>query len=221
MVVDYYLDSFFSFSKKIKKDEYIIIFNSPLAYYIELAYISIISNEIHDFKIKQIKESIFHYLTLEKELDFLLVDPSKIFRRTEQFKALADEIIKDFILLVGLYFNDKIYRKVQFSDEEINFCVYIQKKRIIRLIHGKKLMIKFPSDIVLQILFQLLIINYLKTNQIDNFNKELKIKDIDSFLKSSADFLEDSVKKDLELEILLNFMDYLFNLINHLEDNKL
>jgi len=176
---DYYLDSFFSFSKKLKKDEYIIICNSPLAYFIELTYISITSHKIHDFKIRQIKESILHYLTIEKELDYLLKDPSKIIHRTEQFKALTNEIIKDFILLVGLYFNNEIYGKFKFSDEEINFLIYIQKKKLIRLIHRKNLMAKLPSDIMLQIIFQILIINYFKTNQIDNFNRELRIKDVD------------------------------------------
>jgi hypothetical protein len=215
---DYYLDSFFSFSKKLKKDEFIIICNSPLAYFIELAYICITSHEIHDFKIKQIKESILHYLTIEKELDFLLNDPSKIFNRIEQFKALTNEIIKDFILLVGLYFNDEIYGKLQFSDEEINFLIYIHKKEIIRSIHRKNLMTKLPSDIMLQIIFHLFIIDYLKTNQIDNLKRELRIKDLDEFLKFSANYLVNSVKNDLDLEILLNFMNHLFNFINHLED---
>lgn len=215
---DYYLDSFFSFSKKLKKDEYIIICNSPLAYFIELTYISITSHKTHDFKIMQIKESIFHYLTIEKDLDYLLKDPSKIIHRIEQFKALTNEIIKDFILLVGLYFNNENYGKFQFSDEEINFLIYIQKKKLIRLIHNKNLMAKLPSDIMLQIIFQLLIINYFKTNQIDNFNRELRIKDVDHFLKSSVNCLVNSVKKDLDLEILLDFMNYLFNFINHLED---
>lgn len=217
---DYYLDSFFSFFKKIKKNEYIIIYSSPLAFFVELAYISITSNEIHDFKISQIKDIIFHYLTMEKELDFFLEDPSKIPYRTKQFKTLTNEIIMDFILLIGLYFNDKIYRKVQFSDEEIDYLVYIQEKRIIRLIHGMNLIIKFPSDIMIQILFQLLIINYLKTNQIEQFCKELNIKNINDFLETSVGYLENSVKKDLDLEILLKFLDYLFDFINHLEDTK-
>ncbi len=216
---DYYLDSFFSFSKKLKKDEYIIICNSPLAYFIELAYISITSHKIHDFKVRQIKESILHYLTIEKELDYLLNDPSKIIHRTEQFKALSNEIIKDFILLVGLYFNNENYRKFQFSDEEINYLIYIQKKKIISSIHRKNLIAKLPSDIMIQIIFQLLVVEYFKTNQIDNLNKELRIKDLDHFLKSSANYLENSVKKDLDLEILLDFMNYLYNFINYLEDN--
>lgn len=71
---------------------------------------------------------------------------------------------------------------------------------------------------MLQIIFQLLIINYFKTTQIDNFNRELRIKDVDHFLKSSVNCLVNSVKKDLDLEILLDFMNYLFNFINHLED---
>ncbi|MBA7520581.1 hypothetical protein ES705_12677 [subsurface metagenome] len=79
-------------------------------------------------------------------------------------------------------------------------------------------MAKLPSDIMLHIIFQLLIINYFKTTQIDNFNRELRIKDVDHFLKSSVNCLVNSVKKDLDLEILLDFMNYLFNFINHLED---
>jgi len=101
----------------------------------------------------------------------------------------------------------------------MNFLIYIQKKILIRLIHRKNLIAKLPSDIMLQIIFQLLIINYFKTNQIDNFNRELRIKDVDHFLKSSVNYLVNSVKKNLDLEILLDFMNYLFNFINHLEDD--
>ncbi len=214
---DYYLDSLFSFSKRLKLNDYFIIFNSPLAYFIELTYISITNHKIHDFKMGQIKDSIFHYLAVEKDFDYLLKDPSKMIHRTKQFEAITNEIMKDYILLIGLYFNTKIYRNFQFSDEEINFIIYIQKKKIIRLIHRKNLMTKPSADITLQIMFQLLIINYFKTSQIEDFFKALKIKNTEDFLKSSVNYLVSSVKKDLDLEIMLDFLNYLFNLINNIE----
>ncbi|KKN54967.1 hypothetical protein LCGC14_0586890 [marine sediment metagenome] len=53
----------------------------------------------------QIKESIYNYLAIEKDFGYLLQDPSKIKHRADQFTALANEIMKDFILLIGLHIN--------------------------------------------------------------------------------------------------------------------
>jgi len=217
--IEYYLDSLFSFSKKLNENEYIIICNCPLAYFAELTYISITSHKIHDFKMRQIKESIFHYLAVEKDLDYLLKDPSKLVYRTDQIKARTYEILKDFIFLIGLYYNHNIYEKFQFSNEELDFFIYVQKKKMIRLFNMKNLMKRFPSDIILQIIFQFLIINYFKNFQIKTYIKELQIKDVDNFLKTSINYISNSVKEELALKILLDFMNYLFDIINNLEKN--
>ena len=47
-----------SFSKRLKIDEYLIIPNCLLAFSMELACVSIISNSIYDFAMKQIKAEV-------------------------------------------------------------------------------------------------------------------------------------------------------------------
>lgn len=214
--VEHYLDELFSFSKKIKKKDFVIICNCPLAYYVELTYISIKSHQIYGFMMSQIKEYIYHYLAIEKDLNYLLHDPLKIIHRANQFTALTNEIMKDFILLIGLHINDNIFKKLQFSNEEKNFLIYILKKKLIRLINSKNLITKYTSDIMLQIIFNLLIIDYLETNQLESFIKDLKIKNLSSILKSSSNYIRLSVKDELTLDVLLNFLNSIYDFIDRL-----
>ncbi len=79
--VKYYLDEFFSFSKKINESDYIVIVNSPLAYYVELAIINNRTGELYDFMMGEFKESIFQYIAMEKNVDYIFEDPLKIFHR--------------------------------------------------------------------------------------------------------------------------------------------
>lgn len=213
--ISYYLDSFFSFSRKLKPNEFLIIANCPFAYSIELALISIKSNRIYDFTIGQIKESIFHYLTVEKDLDYILKDPNKTLHRVNQYKVIVDEIIKDFIVLISLYYNKEIFSKLENFNEELDYFIHINIKKMVRLLNTKSYMKKFYPDIILQIIIQLLIIDYFKFDDIsDKYSKELKIEGFKNFLKKSSELILKSVKNNLELEILLEFMNLLYNVTN-------
>ena len=214
---DYYLDSFFSFSKRLKEDKYIIICNCPLAYFIELTYISIISNKTYDFMMSQIKHSIFHYLSVEINLDYILKDPSKTIHRTNQINALTDEILKEFILLIGLHLNKKYFESFHFLDEEIEIFIYLQKQRMIRLLNMKNYMKKLYPDIILQILISLLAISYFEANPMELFSKELQIKNINSFLEKLNDLIKNSVKNDIDFEKLLEIMNCFYDFINRLK----
>jgi len=75
---------------------------------------------------------------------------------------------------------------------------------------------KNTSDIMLQIIFNLLIIDYLETNQLEFFIKDLKIKDLSSILKTSTNYISLSVKNELTLDILLNFLNGIFDYVNKL-----
>jgi len=75
---------------------------------------------------------------------------------------------------------------------------------------------KHTSDIMLQIIFNLLIIDYLETNQLEFFIKDLKIKDLSSILKTSTNYISLSVKNELTLDILLNFLNGIFDYVNKL-----
>ena len=219
--VEYYLDAFFSFSKKINKSEYIIICNSPLAYYVELAIISNRTGEFYDLLISEFREYIFHYLAMEKNIDYIFEDLSKTHHRKNQFHAITGEILNDFILLIGLYYNNKIYEQFQFSEKELEFLIYIQKKKMIRLFHTKNYMKKLYPDIILQIILHLLIINYFKPDQIEIYMKELQIKDIKHFLKTSVSHLSNSVKNQLDFDKILDFLNLLFDTINNLEKDTI
>lgn len=214
----HYLDSFFSFSKKLRLNEFIIICNCPLAYFIELAFINIISNHIFKLTIEQIKESLYHYLAVEKNINYLLKDPSQIMRRTHQMKAITDETINDFIVLIGLYYNKGILDKLTFSNEELDFFIYFYERKIMRLFNTKFYMKKLYSDIIIQILIQLLIMAFFKNdNPINKYAKGLELEDFQNFLEKSSDFITKSVKNKLELEFLLEFMDLLYNTTNKIE----
>ena len=89
---------------------------------------------------------------------------------------------------------------------------------MIRLLNMKNYMKKLHPDIIIQIMFQLLIINYFRTNQVDTYVEEIGIKNSSSFLETSITFLSNSVKNKLDLESLLTFLNYLFDLINLLQE---
>ncbi len=214
--VNYYLDEFFSFSKKINKSDYIVIVNSPLAYYIELAIINNRTGELYDLMMGEFREFIFQYLAMEKDFDYVFEDPLKIVQRKNQILVRTEEILNDFIGLIGLYNNHKIYETLQFSEGELDFLIYVQKKNMIRLFNMKNYMKKLYPDIILQIVLQLLLINYFKPNQIKTYLKELHVKDIKLFLKTSDSYLSNSAKNQLNFDKLLAFLNFLFDTINDL-----
>ncbi len=216
--VSHYLDSFFSFSKEIRQNEFIIICNCPLAYFLELAFINITSNHIFKLTIDQIKESVYHNLAIEKNLNYLLREPLQTMRRTQQIKGRTDEIVMDFICLIGIYYAKDIFDNLHFSSEELDYFIYFYEEKIIRLINSKFFMNKLYSDIILQIFIQLLIIAFFKKdNLINKYTKELKFEKFQNFLKKSLDLILKSVKNNLDLESLLKFMNLLYDTTNEVE----
>jgi len=61
-----------------------------------------------------------------------------------------------------------------------------------------------------------LILNF-KPNQVEIYFKELKMNKIDEFINRSESMISRSVEKELDLEELLGFMDYLYDIVNILE----
>lgn len=76
---------------------------------------------------------------------------------------------------------------------------------------------KLYPDIILHVILKLLILNYFKPNQVEIYFKELKMNKIDEFINRSENMISRSVEKELDLEELLGFMDYLYDIVNILE----
>lgn len=119
--------------------------------------------------------------------------------------------------MIGFHINRNLFIEFQFSDEEIDFLIYIYQKQILRLLNTKNYMRKLYPDIILHIILKLLILNYFKPNQVEIYFKELKMKEIDDFTNRSQGMISRSEEKELDLEVLLGFMDYLYDTINNLE----
>ena len=73
------------------------------------------------------------------------------------------------------------------------------------------------SHITLQILLQLLIINYFKPFQIEPYLEELRVNDPKTFLTTSVSIIQSSVEKYLNFDSILEFLNFLFKTINNLE----
>lgn len=216
--IQYFLDEFYSFSKKIKEKEYIIISISPLALFIELLYISLRNNSRYNLMFELIGDSIFNYLVVEKNLDFVFNDLSKTINRAKQFKGITDEIVEDFIILIGLNYYKDIIEGIQISDKEISYLIYIYKCKITRRINRINFMKKSCPDIILNTLVQILIVGCLtEYNHLQQFAKELKINNLDDFLRKCYDYISNSIKNELEIDFLLELVNFLYETTNFLD----
>lgn len=214
----YYLDELFSFSKKLSEKIYLIITNSPFAYFVELMYISLKIKPLDKVLFEQVGDSIFNYLAVEKNIDYVLEDPSKIIHRTNQLKAITDKLVEDVVILTGLNYYKETIDNSQFNDKELIYFCYIYEKKIIRFLNMKGLFSDSSPDIILQVLVDILIINSMMgPKSIMKYADALKLKNLEPVLTKCVYLISKSTQEGLNLEFLLLLLDFLYDTTSSLE----
>ena len=214
----YYLDELFSFSKKLSEKKFLIITNSPFAYFVELMYISLRIKPLDNVLFEQVRDSIFNYLAVEKNIDYVLENPSKIIHRTNQLKWITDKLVEDFVILASLNYYKETIDNSQFKDKEFNYFCYIYEKKITRFLNMKELFSDSSPDIILQVLVDILIINSLIGHKsIMKYADGLKLENLEPFLTRCTDLISKATTVGLNLEFLLLLLDFLYDTTTNLE----